>query len=62
MLIGMVSCVVWRWGFRFNVAGLSDIHEIIPSFILAFAAYLIIAKMTQDKAPDKEHLDMVFGN
>lgn len=61
MLIGMVSCVVWRFGFRFNVAGLKDIHEIIPSFLLAFFAYLIIARMTQNKVPEKEHLDMVFG-
>lgn len=61
MLTGIASCIIWREVFRFNIAGLKDIHEIIPSFILALCVYMIVAKMTQDKVPDKEHLDMVFG-
>jgi len=61
MLTGIVSCIIWREVFRFNIAGLKDIHEIIPSFILSLCVYMIVAKMTQDKVPDKEHLDMVFG-
>ena len=61
MLTGMATCIIWRWGFRFNVEGLRNIHEIIPSFILAMLVYLIVARMTQDKVPEKEHLDMVFG-
>jgi SSS family transporter len=62
MLAGMVSCVVWRFGFRFNVAGLKDIHEIIPAFIISLILYLIISKMTPSKVPSKEHPDMVFGD
>jgi len=61
MLAGMASCIIWRFGFRFNIAGLKDIHEIIPSFIISLGLYLIISKMTQKKVPEKEYLDMVFG-
>jgi SSS family transporter len=61
MLIGMASCIIWRWGFRLNYAELKNIHEIIPSFIIALFVYVIISKMTQNKVPDKEHLDTVFG-
>lgn len=61
MLIGMISCVGWRELIRFNVSGMKDIHEIIPSFIISLLAYFIISKLTADKVPDKEHLDMVFG-
>ncbi len=61
MLVGMVSCVVWRFGFRFNFPELKVVHEIIPSFILALVVYFIISKMTQKQVPDKEHLDEVFG-
>ena len=61
MLTGMAACIIWRWGFRFNIEGLKNFHEIIPSFILALLVYLIVCKMTESKVPDKEHLDTVFG-
>lgn len=62
MLIGIVSCTVYRELFRTKIAALKNIHEIFPAFILAFVAYMIISKMTQTKAPPKEHLDLVFGD
>jgi len=61
MLTGIASCVIWRFGFRFNYPGLKNIHEIIPSFLLAMLVYWIVCKMTQKHVPDKEHLDNVFG-
>ncbi len=62
MLAGMATCIIYRFGFRFRVPGLRDIHEIIPAFIISLLLYLIISKMTQNKVPNKEHLDMVFGD
>jgi len=61
MLAGIASCLIWRLGFRFTVPGLKNIHEIIPSFIIALCVYLLISKMTQSKVPDKAHLDRIFG-
>jgi Na+/proline symporter len=61
MANGVMGCLVWRLGFRFNFPGLKDIHEIIPAFILSLLAYMIISKMTQKAVPDGEHLDTVFG-
>ncbi len=61
MLIGMVSCVGWRFLFRFEYESLRDVHEIIPSFLLSFVAFVVISKLTSSKAPDEEHLNLVFG-
>lgn len=60
MIIGIVSCVVWRFVFRLQYPSLKDITEIIPAFILSVLAYVIISLMTKSDLPSKEHLDSVF--
>lgn len=60
MLIGMTSCIVWRFAFRLRFEALKDIHEIIPSFLVALAAYAIISALTRSKVPDSAHLDRLF--
>jgi SSS family transporter len=60
MIIGIVSCVVWRFAFRLQYPSLKEIHEIIPAFIISVLAYVIISLMTKSDLPSKEHLDNVF--
>lgn len=60
MLIGMASCVIWRFVFRQRYTALSDLHEIIPSVVIAMLAYLTISRMTQRDVPDSAHLDRLF--
>lgn len=60
MLIGMTSCVIWRFAFRLRYTTLRDVHEIIPSFGIAMLAYLIISKMTPGGRPAEEHLNQLF--
>ena len=62
MLIGMTSCVLWRFVIRYQYDALNDIHEIIPSFVVACVVYLIISICTQTKVPNSNHLDKLFGN
>ena len=61
MLIGMAATIIWRFGIRFNVAGLQDVHEIIPAFCLSLVAYLVISRMTSSYRPTEAHLDKIFG-
>jgi len=61
MLIGMAATIVWRFGVRFRVAGMQDVHEIIPAFALSLLAYLLISKLTAHAKPDERHLDALFG-
>jgi len=61
MVIGVVSCIVWRFAFRLRVEALKDIHEIIPAFVIAFIAYLAISALTRSSIPDSRHLSKVFG-
>jgi SSS family transporter len=61
MLTGIVGCVVWRFSFRFEVQGLSDIHEIIPAFLISSLVYIVASKMTSKRAPEKDHLDRIFA-
>ncbi len=61
MIAGIACNVVWRFGFRFRVEGLSDIHEVIPSFIFAFLVYVVVSKLTQNRVPDRNMLDRLFG-
>ena len=61
MVIGLVSCIVWRFAFRLRFDALSDLHEIIPAFLLSMLAYLVISLLTRRNAPDSKHLTMVFG-
>jgi Na+/proline symporter len=60
MIIGIATTVIWRFGLRFVLPGMKDIHEIIPGFIISLIAYFIICKLTASDMPDKEHLDHVF--
>ncbi|MCB9383707.1 MAG: hypothetical protein H6509_03760 [Bryobacterales bacterium] len=61
MLIGMAATLVWRFGVRFRVEGLSDVHEVIPAFVLSFVAYLVISKMTARYRPSERRLEKIFG-
>ncbi|MEI8173192.1 MAG: hypothetical protein WCH07_06885 [Deltaproteobacteria bacterium] len=60
MIIGIGTTLLWRFGLRFYLPGMKDIHEVIPGFIVSLIAYLIISKLTSGDMPDKEHLDHVF--
>ena len=62
MLIGMASTLAWRFGIRFNVEGMQDVHEIIPAFCLSFAVYVAVSRMTAKHTPPQEHLARVFGS
>jgi len=55
-----VSSIVWRFGIRFRVEGLSEVHEIIPAFCISLAAYLVISKLTPGSRPARAHLDKLF--
>ena len=61
MLIGMAATIIWRFGVRFRVPGMQDVHEIIPAFCLSLVAYLVISKLTAWHRPPEEHLDRIFG-
>ena len=50
MVIGLVGCVVWRFGFRLRIDALKDVHEIIPSFLVSLLAYAFISLMTTKMA------------
>ncbi len=60
MITGILCNVIWRFGIRFNFEGMKDIHEVIPSFVIAFLVYLVVSKMTAHRKPDAEHLAKVF--
>jgi Na+/proline symporter len=60
MVIGILVNIIWRLGFRFSYPGLSDIHEIIPAFIISTISYLVISKLTSHRVPDDDHLELVF--
>lgn len=62
MVVGIVVNVVWRFGFRFKFDILKDIHEIIPAFLLAMGTYGAVSLLTRKRRPDKQHLDLVFGD
>ncbi len=61
MIIGILSCIIWRFSIRFQVEGMSDIHEVIPSFILSMIAFFMISGLTKNRIPAEEHLDKVFS-
>lgn len=61
MLVGMASTLAWRFGVRFSVPGMRDVHEIIPAFCLSLAAYLLVSRMTRRHRPPEQHLAAVFG-
>lgn len=61
MLIGMAVTLLWRFGVRFRMPGMQDIHEIIPAFCVSLIAYLAVSRMTSRHRPTPEHLAKVFG-
>lgn len=61
MLVGMAATVVWRFGVRFNVESLRDVHEVIPAFGISLAAYLVVSRCSSRHKPTQSHLDAVFG-
>ena len=61
MVVGMAVNVVWRLFFCFDYAGLQDVHEIIPAFLLSLLTYIVVSKLTQHRVPEAEHLELVFG-
>lgn len=60
MLVGMTTTLLWRFGVRFNVEGLQDVHEIIPSFCVSLVTYLVVSRMTSRHRPSEAHLAAVF--
>ena len=60
MLLGMTATIGWRFGIRFVVPGLADVHEIIPAFCLSAVAYVVISRMTSGHRPSQTHLDKLF--
>ncbi len=61
MLVGMGATLAWRFGVRFRVDGMSDVHEIIPAFCVSLAVYLAVSRLTASRAPSEAHLDRIFG-
>ena len=61
MLTGILSCIVWRFAFRFQYEGLSDIHEVIPAFLLSVIVYVAVSRLTSRRIPDATHLDRLFA-
>ena len=61
MVIGLIGCIVWRFGFRLRVEALKDVHEIIPAFVVSFLAYLVISALTRHDVPNSRHLSRIFG-
>ncbi len=62
MLVGMAATVVWRFGIRFNVESLRDVHEVLPAFAISLAAYLVVSRCSSRHKPSQSHLDAVFGD
>jgi Na+/proline symporter len=61
MLVGMLACVIWRFAIRFEFDGMSDVHEVIPAFLLSLVTYAVLSRMTRHRIPDAEHLNQLFG-
>ena len=61
MLAGILSCVTWRFAFRFRIPELQDVHEVIPAFIVSVLVYLLVSKITAPRCPDQRHLDRLFA-
>lgn len=60
MLAGLLCTVIWRYGFRFRIAGFQDIHEIIPAFIMSCLVYMIVSKCSKSRIPSEDHLAKLF--
>lgn len=62
MLLGMASAPLWRFGVRFQIPGLEDVHEIIPAFAVSCLAYWLISRATPAHQPAADRLEQVFGD
>jgi|GEM_PF-2736715 Na+/proline symporter len=58
----MAINVIWRFGIRFNVEALSEIHEVFPAFLVSFLVYIVVSKLSSNRVPDEKHLALVFGS
>jgi len=61
MLLGMAATLLWRFGIRFRVAGMEEIHEIIPAFCISVLVYIVVSRMTASQIPDEAHLESLFS-
>ena len=60
MVVGMVATVVWRFGFRFRLQGMSDVHEVIPAFFIALLTFVIVSFLSKKRIPDSAHISRLF--
>ena len=61
MIVGIVVNIVWRFGVRFQFESMKEVHEVFPAFLLSVVTYLVISRLTPNRKPDEEHLNLVFG-
>jgi SSS family transporter len=61
MLTGIIGCVYWRLAVRFEYPPLNDVHEIIPSFLIASVVYFLVSKLTPTRRPYAGHIDRLFN-
>ena len=54
MLVGGITVFVWKYLIR-PLGGAWDIYELLPAFILALAAIVIVSLLTS--APEQEIID-----
>ena len=62
MVAGVAVNLIWRFGIRFSVAEMEQVHEIFPAFFLSLVVYILVSKRTAGRKPDEEHLALVFGS
>jgi len=62
MITGILATVIWRFGLRFEIDGLQDIHEVMPAFAISSIVYWVVSKATAHRIPDQKHLQVLFKN
>lgn len=60
MIAGMLVNVIWRFGIRFRMESLENIHEVFPAFAISCLVYFAVSRWTSGRKPDAAHLDLVF--
>jgi Na+/proline symporter len=60
MLTGIASCIFWRFTIRFEYRALNDVHEIIPSVLMASAVYFLVSRLTPSRLPKGDHIERLF--
>jgi Na+/proline symporter len=61
MIAGMLVNSIWRFGIRFSIPGMENIHEVFPAFAISLLVYVLVSKWTAHRRPDEKHLAIVFG-